>query len=586
MAFYMTRNGSDVTPEQVRAALTARLPEGVIPARISRIDALPRTATGKLDRLSLAEAALTVPTRPASSPPRTPLERRLAEIWAPLLGVAEIGRDDDFFALGGDSIIGLQITARARSAGLVMTPRQVLSCRTIAALAEDLERGHTDATTAADTSHTLTPIQRWFFAQGFANPHHYNQALMTEATSGLDIDALREALESVVSAHAALQTGFVRDAEGWRALYVPEARDVSVRRLDLAPLASHDRLRAAEEALADTQSSIDLARPPLMRALVIDGEAARPARALFVAHHLIIDGVSWRIFLDDLASAYDSVLHGGSASVPRESATPGQWADLLAQRAQDPSARALAAYWQDDLSDTGAWVLPIDYPGGRNLESDAASVSFTLKPELTRLLVRTGGEWGVDALALSALGRALAEWRGHDTTWIAIERHGRDVAGQTLDLSRTIGWFTAVAPLRLECRRSLDMANLVADVHEQLRRMPSDIWLFDYLRHCETGPESDRLAALPQPPVSFNNLGAVRATPLPGLPLRLAQDECGPLRSLDSNRPHLIDVTVSTVDDEMTIAITYSAALHATPTIERIGERMLETLEEICAASV
>lgn len=581
---YTNRAGEDVMAEQIRTALAARLPKGLAPEHIVRADELPRTATGKLDRRRIEEVIRAGAVRAAGSPPRTALERKLAEIWGPLLGVAEISRDDDFLALGGDSIISLQITSRARSAGLTMTPRQVMSCRTVAALAAEIERTPAAQAPSVAVSNSLTPIQRWFFAQEFADPQHYDQAVVMEAGADLDMEVLRGALQAVVVAHAALQTGFVRDGQGWRAYHDPEAQEVSVHVLDGAAVDSRDSVRLIREALLGGQGSFDLARPPLLRMLVVNGGNGRSSRMVFLAHHLIVDGVSWRILFDDLAAAYDAIRRSESPTLAGEFVTPGQWADRLADRAQDPRVRALTAYWQEDRDDA-AWQLPIDYPEGGNRESDAATMRLVLKPEYALTLMRSDEELLPDAAILSALTRALAEWHGRDALWISIENHGREAA-EDLDLSRTIGWFTAVAPVRLKCDRSLAMLDQVAEIREQLQQKPVDAWLFDYLRYSETGAESERLSALPPAPVSFNNLGPVHTTALPQLPLTLLPDACEPLRSLAAHRNHLIDVTVSSVDEVLSIVITYSAALHARRTIERIGERMLAMLEQMCAVEV
>jgi fengycin family lipopeptide synthetase B len=580
---YTTTPANEVTPEQVRAVLAARLPKGLSPSIVSIVSALPRTATGKLDRRRLEQAIVDESPRKGSSPPQTPLERTLAAIWAPLLGVTEIGRDADFFALGGDSIVSLQITARARSAGLLVTPQQILVCRTIAALANELEGSPSPLTESAAESSSLTPIQRWFFEQEFATPQQYNQAVVLQFERNVNVEALRLALRAVVSAHVAFQTGFTKGTKGWRARQDPEIRDISLHFVDVPDSGSVGETELIREALSGEQGWFDLSLPPLMRALLVRRETAESGnRLIFVAHHLIIDGVSWRIFLDDLVQAYESACRGEQPVVDREFATPGQWMHLMARRAQEPAVRALADYWQRDPGD--ALNIPLDYAGSDNRESGAAELTFELASEYGRILKQSDGDRAMDAALLASWLRAVAEWREQDGIWITVESHGREMSTRDVDVSRTMGWFTAAAPLYLKHNRCLGPEELAADVGAQLARMPRVSWLFDYLRYCEAGIDSTSLANLPEPQISFNNLGAVRTTALPSSHFTIVQEPRLPLRSPNAHRPYLIDLTVSSLDNAVTITITYNKRLHANRTIQHLGERTLAGLKELCAA--
>jgi amino acid adenylation domain-containing protein/non-ribosomal peptide synthase protein (TIGR01720 family) len=580
--FYSIKPGQQITPDQVRAVLASRLPRGLHPATVQQLKELPRTATGKLDRRRLSDVLGCASPVP-SSPPQNELERELAKIWAPLLGVAEVGREDDFFALGGDSIIGLQITARARSAGIHITPRQVLTCRTIARLSAQVKQEWPAASRIEDGTNELTPIQKWFFAQNFEDPAHYNQAVMTIATEHLDERLLIKALRKVAAAHPALRTRFVRNGQEWRSEVLPDAKDVDIELVDLAAVDPADREHVVQEALERAQASHVLEEARLLRVVVIAGSG--PKRVMFTAHHLVIDGVSWRVFFEHLAEAYQALQVGGEISFGNEAVTVGQWVGALARRAQDPAIRSSIEYWERHAIESGESVLPVDFPDGQNVEANSAVVDFVIDAKMASRLRRSGEERAVDTALLAALGRTLAEWTGKETTWIALEQHGRNAVGEA-DPSDSIGWFTVVTPLRLTCRRGLSTAELLAEVGEQIHQMPREPWLFDYVRYWESGPDSARLAALPTPQVSFNHLGRIQSVALPGLPLAMVQENCGALRNPRNKRSHLINVTALQIGSALRIEIAYSRALHAQSTMQRLAGRMGGILEDICSTAV
>lgn len=582
--FYRPRPTHALAPDALRAFLEARLPAGLAPARVMALDALPRTATGKVDRFALAHLAQQAPEPLHASPPRTAVERSLADIWAQVFGLPEVSRDQDFLALGGDSIVALQITARARAVGLALTPRQVLACRTIATLATEAGVVSTAIAHEGGVPARLTPIQRWFFAERFADQHHHNQSLLMEAPHTLDLAALETAIHAVVALHPALHTVFEQRDEQWWPRRDPAAR-VRLQHVDVSQLAPAARATQVEQVLAETQGGFDLGRAPLLRVVVLDYGVSRPLNLLFAAHHLVIDGLSWRVLLDDLAAAYAATSRGVTPSLPAASLGVEQWAALLEQRAQDPGVRDAARYWSTQAMEPSTIELPVDHPGGSNLEGDAATLSLRLEPDQARLLRGHQADGGPDALLLSALGRALEQWCEREATWVALERHGRD-AEPGFDLDRTVGWLTAVFPFRLGCPRALSTHELVASVSAELARLPKDAWLHGYLRHATTDTTGAALAAQPWPWVSFNNLGRVHTAAAPGLPLRLVEGDRGRLRSARARRAHLLDVTVTTQDEALIVVFTYSAALHARRTIERLGQRMLALLEELCAAAV
>ncbi|WP_434034546.1 amino acid adenylation domain-containing protein [Cupriavidus sp. a3] len=461
-----------VHAEALRSALAAALPDYMVPAAVLRLDSLPVTPNGKLDRRALpepqwqAEAAYAAPV---SAP-----ERMLAAVWADVLGIAQVGLHDNFFALGGDSILSLQIVARARLQGWRLTPRQVFEHQTVAALAQVAQRVDVAAEDAANDAAEhgaapLTPVQRAFLGQPLAAAarNRFNQSVLLRSGSAIDTAALTAALADVVGHHAALRFRFSHADDGWHQQAVVKAADAFVLTTAEAPDA------AAITAACDAeQGKLDIEQGPLLRALqlrVADGSE----RLFLVCHHLVVDGVSWRIVLEDLQAAYAARLAGQAPALAPVGASYAAWSRTLAGPARAVFAGE-GAYWQAVAE--GGLDLPGDvFDASEPRPDGACTASFALDAATTDALLRRAHaayRTGVNDLLLTAFARALCAFTGCDEIRIHVEGHGREaeVAGTALDLSRTVGWFTSIWPVRLA---SVDnLGDTIAGVKEALRAVP------------------------------------------------------------------------------------------------------------------
>ncbi|MBP0637133.1 non-ribosomal peptide synthetase [Cupriavidus sp. AcVe19-6a] len=461
-----------VQAEALRSALAAALPDYMVPAAVLRLDSLPVTPNGKLDRRALpepqwqAEAAYAAPV---SAP-----ERMLAAVWADVLGIAQVGLHDNFFALGGDSILSLQIVARARLQGWRLTPRQVFEHQTVAALARvaqrvDVAEGEAANDAAEHGAAPLTPVQRAFLAQPLAAAarNRFNQSVLLQSQSAIDTAALRAALADVAGHHAALRLRFSHGEDGWRQQAVAEAADAFVLTTADAPDA------AAITAACDAeQGKLDIEHGPLLRALqlrIADGSE----RLLLVCHHLVVDGVSWRIVLEDLQAAYAARLAGQAPALAAVAASYAAWSRTLAGPARAVFAGE-GAYWHTVAE--GDLALPADAPEASQPRTDGArTASFALDAATTGALLRRAHaayRTGVNDLLLAGFARALCAFTGRDEIRIHVEGHGREAeaAGTALDLSRTVGWFTSIWPVRLASVD--DLGDTIAGVKEALRAVP------------------------------------------------------------------------------------------------------------------
>jgi len=450
----------------LRPWLKSRLPDYMIPASFTVLDAFPLTPNGKLDR-----RALPAPDAPrgadAYAPPRNALEQQLADCWAAVLKRSDIGIHDNFFDLGGDSILSIQIIARARQAGLGLTPRDLFEHQSIAELAlavrplasSDAEQGPVRGAVP------LTPIQAWLFAQGRPAPWHFNQALLLTPPADFDADALRRALAAVLAHHDALRLRYRQVDGAWHQTHAAPDPDGALP-FQVEELAGDDLAAALAPRADHWQASLDLTQGPLTRLVLC--RHPQGTRLLWIVHHLAVDGVSWRILLDDLGDAYAQARRGAPVALPAKTSSFKAWSECLQRWAAGPALAAEADWWQRQLAAPTA-PLPIDDPAAPNRESDLRHAPMTLDAATTRRLLEEAPaayRTGIDDLLLAALLLALAEWSGAPRHVLDLESHGRAELFADIDLGRTVGWFTSLYSLALTLPAGEDLGAIIKSIKE------------------------------------------------------------------------------------------------------------------------
>jgi non-ribosomal peptide synthase protein (TIGR01720 family) len=567
--------------EELRGHLRRQLPDYMVPVAIVPLEHLPLTSNGKLDR-----RALPAPDWQGASEaylaPRNATEQALAAIWCEVLKRERVSVTDNFFELGGDSIQSIQVVARAGRAGLSLSARQVFEAQTIAALAAVAGR----VTTAEEAEQgqvtgevPLTPIQRWFFEQELAAPHHFNQAVLLECGERLTPELVEGALRCLVIHHDALRLRFCRRGDGgWQQAHAEGEGELACARLDLSELEGCAQAAALKHHAGRLQASLDLAGGPLLRAALFD-LGAQGQRLLLIIHHLVVDGVSWRILLEDLGTALAALRHGEPVRLARKTASYQSWARQLVAHAGTPAARDERSYWQA-MAWSEAAVLPVDHPGGANTAGSAGVVSTLLAAAETRaLLQEVPGVYRsqINDALLTALVEALAGWTGQQRFLVALEGHGREARLADVDTSRTVGWFTSLYPVLLEGGAASDPGAALKSVKEQLRAVPGRGSGYGILRYLAD-------AAVPsiEPQISFNYLGQLDGTGSERS-LRFAAEDVGALQDADDARRHLIDVSAHVRDGRLHVQWVYSTALHQASTIEAVAADFLARLQGLIA---
>ncbi|HEX7243096.1 MAG TPA: FkbM family methyltransferase, partial [Longimicrobiaceae bacterium] len=401
----------------IRDSLRDRLPEHMMPAAIVLLEELPLTAHGKVDRRALP-APRSAGDTDTFAAPTTPVESLLCGVWTEVLGLERVGVADNFFDLGGDSILAIQVVSRARRDGLRMAPRQLFEYPTVARLAEVVERAGSGPAEAAQGPVTgpapLTPIQHWFFVQEHPSRNHFNQALLLRPREALDPALLDRALGALEAHHDALRLRFRRDDGGaWTQTHAAVEERSQMQVVHLAHLADGERVGALEAAAGQVQRSLDLARGPLLRVALFDlGGDGR--RLLMVIHHLVVDGVSWRILLEDLETAYAQLARGETVRLPTKTTSWQAWAQRLAEHARSAGVAQEAGYWTAQAAQEVV-PLPVDEERGETTGAESHVVVVRLGAGETEALLREVPQayrTQIDDVLLCALARALSRWTG------------------------------------------------------------------------------------------------------------------------------------------------------------------------------
>ncbi|MFD4395263.1 amino acid adenylation domain-containing protein [Kitasatospora sp. NPDC058478] len=570
---------------EVREALTEELPAFMVPAALIPMDAMPLTTNGKVDRDALPDAREAL-TR-VSTPPKGPVETALAEVFRSVLGIEDVGAEDDFFLLGGDSILSTQVVARARQEGLHFTARDLFQHKTVAALAKAAgtgESGPAEEDPYATGPVPLTAVQQWFFEHHTVNPGHFNQSLLFELVPGTDTEALRAALAALVRQHDMLRARYTRDAEGaWSQEVAAEADGCwDFQRLDLA--GAPDAEERATEAFRQAQSGLRLADGPLLRAVLADLGPDRPARLFLTAHHLVVDGVSWRILLDDLRSAYADLAAGRPARPAPRSTSFGQWSRRLREH-------ALTGGFDDELAHWRSLPEPAGEPLDTGLFGDRRTARHTLTGDETEaLLRRVPGvlRAQVHEVLLTALAQALAA-QGHagdGGTVIDLEGHGREEILDGVDLSRTVGWFTTIYPVLLDVPAELAPTAAVRVAKRRLRAVPRRGIGHGVLRlAAATEAREDLLVPAPKARIGFNYLGQWDNQLPEGDRLILRHlDHGGGDHEPGETRTYELDVAAAVEGGRMELSCVYAGGRFDEAAATALLQRMHEALREIVRA--
>jgi amino acid adenylation domain-containing protein/non-ribosomal peptide synthase protein (TIGR01720 family) len=583
---YARSRDAKLTDDALRAFLKRQLPDYMIPSAVLVLDEFPRTNGGKVARRLLPEPEQAEsPLSPGAAPPQTDAERRLAEIWAGVLRLPSVGVHENFFELGGDSILSIQVIARARQVGLELSAKQLLAHPTIAELAAMAVNRRSERAEQGEGAGEapLTPIQRWFFEQRSPNVNHWNMALSFETSAPLIPSIVESALRSLLAHHDALRLRFTETSAGWRQCIAADDQ-APFATIDLSGLPADEQEAALRQASAAAQTALNISHGPLIRLLLFDMGEGRANRLLLVVHHLAIDAVSWRILLEDFETAYRQLERGERARLPLKTTPFMRWAQQLTEGVRTPEIREQTNYWLT-LGEEEARPLPIDFAHGENLEGSARTLSVSLGEAQTRRLLYAAPQAyhaEVLDLLLTALADAFARWTGAGALMVEVEGHGREELQGGVDLSRSVGWFTSAFPMKLALEAGSDPGGAVKAIKEQRRRIPQRGIGYGLLRYLSAEPSIiELMRKLPLPGASFNYVGRLDEAFAGLMSLKLVPSDVGPLRCPDAERSHLIEINGGVLAGRLQLNWTYSSNLHRRETIAKLAQDFLGSLERL-----
>jgi amino acid adenylation domain-containing protein/non-ribosomal peptide synthase protein (TIGR01720 family) len=587
----------------IREYLGNRLPEFMIPTAFVILDELPLKPNGKVDRNALPEPEFKREDLGGDFvAPSNKEEDILVEIWEKVLGTPEgesIGVHDNFFELGGDSILSIQIIARANQAGISITPKDMFEAQTIYKLAKITGREkyiHAEQGVVTG-SVPLTPIQHNFFGQELINPHHWNQVLMLDIRSEEDSDAkkreeavrsqLDQALRHVLIHHDVLRMRFEFDNSSWTQSNADVDENIQFEWVDMSVYEKGERIKIMEEISADYQSTLDINKGPLIRVVYFDFGTSTSSCLLFIIHHLAVDGISWRIILEDFQTAFLQLQNNVQVSLPQKTTSYQYWAQILTDYSRTEEIKHDLDYWVETTKFSNP-SLPLDHSNGDNFEESVQNIRIVIDREDTLTLLQEvpkAYNTEITDVLLTALVMTFNKWTRASSLFVNLEGHGReDITIRDTEYVQD--------KMRID-----GIGEALVSIKEQLRKIPNRGFTYGILRYL--GPWADELLCdvdgkklFVQPQVSFNFLGKVdegMINPSSGadtdqsqnLFLGLSDNNFGPVRSPIDKREHLIDIISSVTNGQLLFEWIFSENYHKRETIQELVDSYVYFLHEI-----
>jgi len=587
--------------DEVQRHVGRALPHFMVPKFAVQLEQMPLTPNGKIDRKALPDPAEAV-ARPTGGDdgPLTELEQRLVEVCSEVLGLPDFGADDHFFRVGGDSIHAIQVAARLQKYRLHLDIRDIFRFPTVRGMAGAVQQSLRTIDQGPVVGEVLlTPVQRWFFEQFATDRHHHNQAALIYAREGLAEDRVRQVFGRLAEHHDALRMTYRESGDG-AALQVNEGPEAAGCELTTIRSAGTD----AEAALADVtaladrlQASISLERGPLVQLGLV--QTGQGDYLILCIHHLVIDGISWRILLEDFESGYSQAERGEPVVFPDKTDSYRDWAERLQTYATSESLLRQLPYWAEVESLPYAELAPDLETDETPRYQDADAVYMELDPASTEQLlggVHQAYHTEINDLLCAALALAFKRWRGLDGILVNVEGHGRESIIEQFNINRTIGWFTSQFPVALAATDADDPAGTIVATKEMLRRIPDRGIGYGILRYL-TPPEIRAEYELGvDPQVNFNYLGQFES-PSEDRRFQVKAMKLGDPKSVMELGRTLSDRMEMTVkiniegeirDGRLTLSFGYNRTQYTEAAVEELAEhyrRELSRLIEHCAGT-
>ena len=581
-----------LTANDLRNFLVDFLPTYMLPTYFMELAQLPLTPSGKVDKKSLPTPVTTVaPEMQNYAAPHTDMERKLVEVWCQVLNKEVIGIYDNYFTLGGDSIKAIQIVSKLHQEGWTAEVRDIFQSPTIAELALEIKALQREIAQEVVTGDVpLSPIQAWFFAQPNPALHHFNQSVLLKSAARLNADRLRTVFEMLQNHHDGLRSRYqvaevLLGYHNLKGLVVRQEVSgvdyaVNFQSIDL----NHESNPAAKvESYANAlHESFNLGQGPLMKAILF--HLPQEDQLFIVIHHLVVDGVSWRILLEDLMNAYTQLTVGQPVKLPLKTDSFKDYSEKLSEYAQTDAVVVEIPYWQA-VESTLVHSLPRNFDTHDNCIAETAHLTFSLSVSDTQILLADAHHayhTRIDDLLLTALALALKQWHSGNKTLIMLEKYGREVLD--LNLNRTVGWFTSIYPFVLELPETDDLGYQIKFVKESLRKVPNSGLNYGVIKYLT--PPAQRGGLNTQENIAqlgFNYLGQFDNTEAESSIFTVDWDSVGQSMSPQTPRVHDVDMLSMVTDGKLEISLSYHQKRYQLATIQRLATAYEQALRAVIA---
>ncbi|MFS4467936.1 condensation domain-containing protein [Maribacter sp. 2210JD10-5] len=571
---YIEEN-NDYDKERLKNFLKSRLPDHMVPNDFISVEKFPYLPNGKIDRkklLSVKEAIKGVDNILSNNKPTNETEELLVRVWEQVLEFSPVGINDNFFEIGGDSILSIQIISKARKLGLELSPNMLFEHQKIAELSlfldKNIKTANVQETLVGEID--LSPIQHWFFDTHKNAPHYWNQGMMIGEIPVNMGSVLKVVIKEIVDKHDVLRQSFFQENGLWKSKITNSQVLDSYLYIDLSQ--EQDKQAAIEKYFIEVQENTQLKKGNLFRALHFGLGNENKDICILFAHHLIIDVVSWQLIMEQLMTALHDKINMGNFELPTRTTSIREWVEHL----KSLDLREEREYWLNQVDKIKE--LPFkEIKKSSILSEDIETYTITLAQDTTHYLLSSANDsyhTKTDELLLTALVETFCAWSGETTLSINLERHGRETLGTEYDLSNTVGWFTSFFPISLE----QDMGGLdrkIMNVKEQVRAIPRGGIGYGVLRYLR----KDLGLAAKEPEIVFNYLGRLINEPDHSNEELVVTPIFENVHHQKSERNYILELNVYIIDDKLTVKCNYGTNFIGKNQLKTILESFIDNVE-------
>ncbi|WP_143323894.1 non-ribosomal peptide synthetase, partial [Clostridium sp. BL-8] len=579
-AYITTERELDVS--SIKEELAKELPNYMLPKYIMKIDKLPLTPNGKVDKRALPEIDMSKVAQTEYKAPESETEKILVEAWKAVLEIERIGINDNYYELGGDSIKSIQIVSRLHSYGIKLEIKDLMKYQTIEELSKHVKYSNVKADQGVIEGEVYhSPIQKWFFDNEFAVENHFNQAFMFDKNDGIDEQILKKAFIEIMKHHDVLRMIYTKEDNKIKQVNRNIEKVENMFTLNVYNLENAEDYKTEIEALTNKmQEGMDLENGILVKLGLF--KTSEGDHLLIAIHHMIIDGISWRILLEDLENAYGSVESGKVVVLPEKTTSYKVWVEKLNEYANSKEMLREKEYW-NNVTNIEIKELPRDFKKCESTVGDSKNIIINLSKDETERILRgtsTAYNTEINDILLCSLGLTIKEWSKNEKILIGLEGHGREEIIEDVSINRTLGWFTSTYPVILDMKNSDDIGYSIKNTKETLRHIPNKGVGYGILKYL-TDPENKKDVCFElNPEIGFNYLGEFSENNAESL-FKYSKISIGKTISEENKKLNNIEINGFVVDGELKFIFNYSIKEYKAETIEKLTKLYTKNLLEI-----